>query len=73
MFTKTESGEIILWHLLEKDAQEIAKELIDRKLTTEELQDVERGLDIGFEKYWYDTLDEAVRIAIEESEFQKAR
>lgn len=72
MFTHTEQGKRILWYLQESDAQKIAVELFGRKLTAEELQNVQRGLDIGFENCWFDILDEAVRIAVEESEYKKA-
>ena len=49
MFTKTESGDNILWYLLEEDAQEVAQKQIKRKLTEEELMFVQNGLDFGFE------------------------
>ena len=63
MFTKTERGEKILWCLLEDDAQEVAKREIDRKLITdEELYQVQKGLEFGFE-FW----EEVMRTAIEET------
>lgn len=72
MFIHTEQGERLLWHLKEVDAQKIAKELVDRELTVKELENVQRGLDKGFENCWYEILDEAVRLAVEESKYRKA-
>jgi len=62
MFTKTEHGKKILWCLLEDGAQEIAKEMINRELTKEELVGVANGLGFGFE-FW----EEVMRTSIEET------
>ena len=62
MFTKTNYGEKILFCLVEADAQEVAKEQIGRELTEEELYQVQKGLEFGFE-FW----EEVMRTAIEET------
>ena len=62
MFTKTDYDEKILFCLVEADTQEIAKREIGRKLTDEELYQVQKGLESGFE-FW----EEVMRTAIEET------
>ena len=62
MFTKTDYGEKILFCLIEAAAQEMAKREIDRRLTDEELYQVQKGLEFGFE-FW----EEVMRTAIEEA------
>lgn len=68
MFTKTDYGEKILFCLVEADAQEIAKREIGRKLIDEELHQVQKGLEFGFE-FWEDVM----RTAIEETVKTKVR
>lgn len=67
MFIRTEDGEKLLWHLSEVDAQKIAKEKINRKLTEAELLSVQKALESGFENCWHDILESAVDSVIEES------
>jgi len=62
MFTKTNYGEKILFCLVEADAQELAKQQIGRELTEQELYQVQKGLEFGFE-FW----EEVMRTAIEET------
>jgi len=70
MFTKTESGDNILWYLLEEDAQEVAQKQIKRKLTEEELMFVQNGLDFGFE-FWEETMKTAIEEAVKDGKESK--
>jgi len=70
MFTKTESGDNILWYLLEEDAQEVAQKQIKRKLTEEELMFVQNGLDFGFE-FWEEIMKTAIEEAVKDGKESK--
>lgn len=55
MFQLTADGEKILYVLVEEDAQGVAEEHLGRKLTEEELQDIKKGLEHGFDN-WAETI-----------------
>jgi len=63
MYRRTESGERIVWCLLESDAQKRAEVRIKRKLTEDELRTVQKGLEIGF-RTWYEVMDLAINSVI---------
>ena len=66
-FTKTERGERILFCLLEDDAQDMAEEILGRKLTLDELHRVEKGLESGLGD-WSTPLETAIEDLKEEHE-----
>ena len=66
MYTRTKSGERILWCLLESDAQDRAEERIGRKLTEDELRTVRKGLESGLGS-WNEIMDVAIDLAIDPS------
>lgn len=61
-FSRTDSGERILFVLTEEEAHLLTEEKIGRRLTDEELEQVQKGLEFGLE-FW----EEVMRIAIDEA------
>jgi len=61
VYTLTERGEKILWCIIEEDAQTMAKRLIGRELTEDELYGVRKGLEWGLGECYADILETAIQ------------
>jgi len=62
----TTLGNRILHVIVEDDAQELAKKIVGRELTADELYSVKKGLEHGLSDYWI-SLETAIRDAVEEN------
>lgn len=63
-FSKTESGERILFVLTEEDAQFLAEAKFKRKLTDDELEQVQKGVEFGLE-FWEEVMNVAIDDAVD--------
>jgi len=56
----------ILYVLTEEDAQDVATEVIRRKLTSKEMVEVKKGIESYFGYCWYDVMEVAIKDATKE-------
>lgn len=58
--------DLLFWWITEEDIQLIAEEKLRRKLCTEELMQVSKGIDSGLGECWTDIVKAAIDSAIDE-------